>query len=88
MVQFVSHTTKESLCDYFGEEILPSNYGGRCKSLRELMRDWQEVLNDNADWFLEQESVKITSIPEKIKRVFYFKDQLGVDGSFRQLSID
>ncbi|KAJ8958038.1 hypothetical protein NQ318_002044 [Aromia moschata] len=56
----ITHDTHKSLVDYFGADVLPSNYGGKCKSLREMMNDWKTILNDNEKWFIEQESVKIT----------------------------
>lgn len=86
-LQFVNHNGCKSLCDRFGEEILPSNYGGKCKSLAELMKDWRKILNNNEGWFFEQESVKITeAAPKKIENLYFKK--LDVEGSFRTLQID
>ncbi|KAJ8921241.1 hypothetical protein NQ315_013713, partial [Exocentrus adspersus] len=85
---FINHTSTKTLYNYFSEEILPSNYGGNCKPLRELMNDWREILKRNEDWFLEQESVKITeSIPKKSTDNLY-SDDFSIQGSFRSLQID
>ncbi|KAL1489416.1 hypothetical protein ABEB36_014314 [Hypothenemus hampei] len=82
------HENPTDLANVFGPEYVPSDYGGNLKSLREIACDWYEVLNDNADWFEAQEHVKIISIPKKIHTKFSMSDQLGVEGSFRKLSID
>ncbi|XP_018568249.1 alpha-tocopherol transfer protein-like [Anoplophora glabripennis] len=85
---FNVHSSSRTLCDYFGKEILPSNYGGKCKSLEELMKVHWKILNNNEEWFLEQENMKITkTIPKKIDNNLYFKES-DIQGSFRTLQID
>ncbi|CAH1164803.1 unnamed protein product [Phaedon cochleariae] len=87
---FIFHQDANSLVDRFGEDILPSNYGGKCKSFSELTEDWLEILRENEGWFREQEQVEIDSsmMPREKMSCVYFEDQIGTEGSFRKLEID
>ncbi|XP_050311146.1 clavesin-2-like isoform X2 [Anthonomus grandis grandis] len=83
------HEDSRHVLDRFGPEYLPSTFGGTLKPLREITSDCYDVLNDNADWFEGQNSVKITRPPKKVQKRLLLEDlDLGLEGSFRKLEID
>lgn len=82
------HSNSQTLLNLFGPDLLPADYNGNLKLIRSLATDWYDVLTDNADWFESQEHVKITGVPKKVRGLFYFKEEIGLEGSFRKLEID
>ncbi|XP_063927362.1 alpha-tocopherol transfer protein-like [Zophobas morio] len=84
--RFTIHKDLGSLKEHLRPELLPSDYGGTLDSLKSYMERWTDILQENADWFEEQESVKIVGKPPN--KVNCFTSDIGVDGSFRQLNID
>ncbi|XP_060533216.1 alpha-tocopherol transfer protein-like isoform X2 [Cylas formicarius] len=82
------HKDPKDLLGILGADVTPCDYGGNLKSVRSIASDCYDFLADNADWLEAQENVKITGIPKKVERSFYFRDELGLEGSFRKLEID
>ncbi|XP_053617230.1 alpha-tocopherol transfer protein-like [Plodia interpunctella] len=81
------HTDMKTLFEYVPKDVLPPEYGGTSESLEELTKIWIKKLEDFRDWFIEQESLKANEALRPGKPTNY--DELfGIDGSFRQLSID
>ncbi|KAM3963872.1 alpha-tocopherol transfer protein-like [Aphomia sociella] len=82
-----THTTLDTLYDYVPKDVLPEEYGGTCGSIDVIQEAWHKKLEDYKDWFLAEESVKANEALRPGKPTNY--DELfGIDGSFRQLSID
>ncbi|XP_033322708.1 alpha-tocopherol transfer protein-like isoform X2 [Megalopta genalis] len=81
------HSNLETLYDYIPQEILPKEYGGDAGPIQDIHDTWMKKLEEYGPWFKEQESVKSNEAlrPGKPKTQ---DDLFGLDGSFRQLSID
>lgn len=79
----------EALREFLPEKCLPMDYGGSEKSLEELGQKWDEYLQDNLDWFIKLNDIKlIGGIPKDLEKDYSIDDILGVQGSFRKLAID
>ncbi|XP_031839005.1 alpha-tocopherol transfer protein-like isoform X2 [Nomia melanderi] len=81
------HSDLKTLYDYIPREILPTEYGGDAGPIQAIHDTWMEKLEEYGPWFAEQEAVKANEAlrPGKPKT----QDELfGLDGSFRQLTID
>ncbi|XP_043267849.1 alpha-tocopherol transfer protein-like isoform X2 [Venturia canescens] len=81
------HSGMETLYEHIPKDILPTEYGGKAGPVKDIHDAWMKKLEEYRPWFEDQESVKATEAlrPGKPKT----QDELfGVDGSFRQLSID
>ncbi|XP_003701430.1 retinol-binding protein pinta [Megachile rotundata] len=42
--------------------ILPTEYGGTCSTVKELSEYWKRLIEDNREWFAEEEKYKLTLI--------------------------
>nr|XP_049699437.1 alpha-tocopherol transfer protein isoform X2 [Helicoverpa armigera]XP_049699438.1 alpha-tocopherol transfer protein isoform X2 [Helicoverpa armigera]XP_049699439.1 alpha-tocopherol transfer protein isoform X2 [Helicoverpa armigera] len=81
------HSSFTALHEYVPKELLPEEYGGTGCSLDEINNAWVKKLEEYRDWFKKQESIKADEALRPGKPTNY--DELfGIDGSFRQLSID
>ncbi|CAH0402858.1 unnamed protein product [Chilo suppressalis] len=81
------HSELNSLYKYVPQDMLPEEYGGYIGSLDEINKAWYEKLVEYGPWFKAQESVKANEALRPGKPTNY--DELfGIEGSFRQLSID
>ncbi|PZC74015.1 hypothetical protein B5X24_HaOG208446 [Helicoverpa armigera] len=81
------HSSFTALHEYVPKELLPEEYGGTGCSLDEINNAWVKKLEEYTDWFKKQESIKADEALRPGKPTNY--DELfGIDGSFRQLSID
>ncbi|XP_014283730.1 retinol-binding protein pinta [Halyomorpha halys] len=65
-------------------EILPSNYGGKDKSVAELNDEWLNIMEENREWFMN--SMKQAS--DEKKRPPDSESTYGIDGTFRKLAVD
>ncbi|XP_018359632.1 PREDICTED: uncharacterized protein LOC108758906 isoform X2 [Trachymyrmex cornetzi] len=81
------HSDIKTLYDYIPREILPAEYGGDAGPIQNIHDMWMKKLEDYGPWFAEQEAMKTNEAlrPGKPKTQ---DDLFGLDGSFRQLSID
>lgn len=77
----------ESLYKYIPKEMLPSEYGGGAGPIAKINEEWQKKMESYKEWFAEQENVKAdeSKRPGKPKT---HDDLFGMEGSFRQLTID
>uniref|UniRef100_A0AAR5Q460 CRAL-TRIO domain-containing protein n=1 Tax=Dendroctonus ponderosae TaxID=77166 RepID=A0AAR5Q460_DENPD len=82
------HENPSQILEIFGAQNLPSNYGGQLRTLRKMATDWYDAVSRHADWFQAQESVQISAVPQKTRSQLHSPDQMGLEGSFRQLNID
>jgi len=81
------HNTFDSLHKMIPKDVLPVEYGGSAGKLQDFHDDWMKTLEANVDWFKAQEAIKADESKRPGKPTNY-DDLFGVDGSFRQLSID
>ncbi|XP_011057330.1 PREDICTED: alpha-tocopherol transfer protein-like [Acromyrmex echinatior] len=81
------HSDIKTLYDYIPREILPTEYGGDAGPIQNIHDMWMKKLEEYGPWFAEQEAMKTNEAlrPGKPKTQ---DDLFGLDGSFRQLSID
>ncbi|KAL1502438.1 hypothetical protein ABEB36_007579 [Hypothenemus hampei] len=81
------HKTYQTLTDFIPIECLPSNYGGKQKSIEELYDDWCEQIEESNELFEKLLNIKST---EKIELDPFHRDMFGcgVDGSFKKLALD
>ncbi|CAH0713572.1 unnamed protein product, partial [Brenthis ino] len=81
------HSDMNTLHEHVPKDMLPQEYGGNGCSLDEVNEGWMKKLADYTEWFKEQEDIKANESLRPGKPTNY--DELfGIDGSFRQLSID
>ncbi|XP_022131088.1 alpha-tocopherol transfer protein-like [Pieris rapae] len=81
------HSNLSELYNYVPKEMLPEEYGGNGGSLSDINEAWMKKLEEYTDWFKAEESVVAVEALRPGKPTNY--DELfGIDGSFRQLSID
>ncbi|GLV36821.1 uncharacterized protein CBL_02344 [Carabus blaptoides fortunei] len=81
------HSTLESLQKYVPKDVLPEEYGGNAGKIQEYHDQWIKKLEDYLPWFQSQEDVKADESKRPGKPTNY-EDLFGMEGSFRQLSID
>ncbi|CAG9861687.1 unnamed protein product [Phyllotreta striolata] len=81
------HSNIATLYDFIPKDVLPEEYGGTAGKLQTFHDQWMEKLKEYTPWFKQQESLKADESrrPGKPKN---YEDLFGLDGSFRQLSID
>lgn len=77
----------ESLYKFVPQEMLPEEYGGSVGKIQDLHDQWLKRMEDYNEWFKEQESFKADESKRPGKPTNY-DDLFGVDGSFKQLTID
>ncbi|XP_034827631.1 alpha-tocopherol transfer protein-like [Maniola hyperantus] len=81
------HSDINTLKNHVPSEMLPEEFGGNGCSLDEVNSAWMKKLEDYTQWFKDQESIKANEALRPGNPTNY--DELfGIDGSFRQLSID
>jgi len=81
------HSTLESLYKYVPQDMLPEEYGGNGGKLQDIHDSWIKKLEEYGPWFKEQENIKADESKRPGKPTNY-DDLFGMEGSFRQLTID
>ncbi|KAF7281596.1 alpha-tocopherol transfer protein-like [Rhynchophorus ferrugineus] len=81
------HSNYESLHKAIPKEILPEEYGGTAGTLQEFHDAWMKKLEEYGPWFKSQDDIKADESKRPGKPTNY-DDLFGLDGSFRQLTID
>ncbi|XP_065073961.1 alpha-tocopherol transfer protein-like isoform X1 [Ochlerotatus camptorhynchus] len=81
------HSSMEDLYKFVPKAMLPSEYGGDAGSIKDLNEQWRVKLSEYTAWFKEQEESKANEslrpgAPKTADELF------GMDGTFRQLTID
>ncbi|XP_075218035.1 alpha-tocopherol transfer protein-like [Lycorma delicatula] len=81
------HNELETLYEFVPKDVLPEEYGGYAGPIDKINKQWMDKLLTYQDWFKEQENVKAdeSKRPGKPKT---HDDLFGMEGSFKQLSID
>ncbi|XP_075983988.1 retinaldehyde-binding protein 1-like [Anticarsia gemmatalis] len=82
------HATVEALHEHVPKDILPQEYGGNEKPLREVHENWLNVLSQKENVAFFREICK-AGTNEKFRLTANYNDQiLGMPGSFRTLTVD
>lgn len=87
---FISFKGTSVLSKHITPEILPKDYGGSADYTLEDLNDyWQDILVENREWFVD-ESLHNSDENKRPTDSKYKPEETpcGVDGSFKQLSID
>lgn len=82
------HSTLESLEKFIPLDVLPNESGGKAGPLMELHGIHLKKLEDNRDWFLEEERTKRVNESLRPGKGKTATDLFGVEGSFKKLEID
>lgn len=77
----------ETLYQHVPRQNLPNEYGGEAGKLDELYASWKKHMESSRDWLLEQDRFRSDETKRPGKAISA-EDIFGVEGSFRQLSID
>ncbi|XP_038216338.1 uncharacterized protein LOC119835523 [Zerene cesonia] len=82
------YKTWEDLHEILGREIIPSEFGGHEKSLREIQEDWIDELSSKAfgDYLREMNSASTDESRRPSNK--FTEDYAGMPGTFRVLSVD
>ncbi|GBP00817.1 Alpha-tocopherol transfer protein-like [Eumeta japonica] len=78
------HSDINDLYNYVPKDLLPAEYGGNAGPIMDLHKAWVKKLEENKDWFAEQENIKANEALRPGKPT-NFDELFGIDGSFRQL---
>ncbi|KAK9496934.1 hypothetical protein O3M35_012883 [Rhynocoris fuscipes] len=81
------HPDLESLHKQIPKEILPTEYGGEAGPIAAINDKWLEKMISYKEWFAEQENIKADESKRPGKPKTY-DDLFGMEGSFKQLTID
>ncbi|CAH0549250.1 unnamed protein product [Brassicogethes aeneus] len=81
------HSSMESLYNHVPKDILPEEYGGDAGKIEDIHEAWIKKLEEYTPWFKAQENFKADESKRPGKSLNY-EDLFGLDGSFRQLTID
>ncbi|KAK4878155.1 hypothetical protein RN001_010661 [Aquatica leii] len=81
------HKTFDSLSKIISKDVLPKDYGGNEKSLKELLEEWKQVFLEFDDLFEHLRQVKVDE-KLRVEPITFANDLFGVEGSFKQLHID
>ncbi|CAH1108283.1 unnamed protein product [Psylliodes chrysocephalus] len=82
----ITHKSVESILKYVPLELLPTDYGGEEKSIKELAELWKEKMVEYKDRFEFLDTMKVNEDlrPEKLKN----DELLGYHGNFKKLDVD
>ncbi|CAB3360784.1 Hypothetical predicted protein [Cloeon dipterum] len=81
------HSKMDTFYKIVPAEMCPTEYGGQGGSLKDISGNWKKTVEENRQWFLDQETVKADETRRPGKQMNY--DELfGASGSFRKLNID
>lgn len=86
--QLFVHSDLESLYKHVPKRLLPKEYGGEAGTVESVINEWEKRMMSYRNYYIEEDS--LYGVDEK-KRVGQKKSSdvlFGVDGTFRQLSID
>lgn len=87
-LQIFVHNDLESLFKHVPRKLLPKDYGGEASSIESIISDWEKRLMSYRTYYQEEDSMYGV---DEVKRVGQAKNEnsnFGVDGTFRQLTID
>lgn len=81
------HKEVKDLYKYIPQEMLPNEYGGQAGTMDQLQEQWKLILQEYREWFKRQDAI-VANESLRPGRPTNYDELFGIDGSFRQLSID
>ncbi|XP_076242497.1 alpha-tocopherol transfer protein-like [Calliopsis andreniformis] len=83
-----THSNLDTLSKFIPIDALPNEAGGKAGPLKELHNNVIKELEENRDWFLEEERTKRVNESLRPGKGKSATDLFGVEGSFKKLEID
>lgn len=77
----------EALYEVVPRKVLPKEYGGEAGTIQEIIDNLEKTLVEHRDFFIEDEQYGVDE-KRRVGRPKNSESLFGVDGSFRQLTID
>lgn len=88
LLQLHTHTTLDTVAKFLPVDILPNEAGGKAGPLMQLHEKSVKMLEDNRDWFLEEEQTRRVNESLRAGKGKTATDLFGVEGTFKKLDID
>ncbi|KAJ9594065.1 hypothetical protein L9F63_014508 [Diploptera punctata] len=85
---YVHGDNMDALYQHLPKKILPREYGGDAGPIDKLAAEWKRKVEDRRSWFLENEKYRSDEKKRPGGRPKTQEDLFGLEGSFRQLSVD
>ncbi|CAK9806905.1 Alpha-tocopherol transfer protein-like [Anthophora quadrimaculata] len=83
-----THTNLDTLSKFLPIDILPNEAGGKGGELLQLHEKSLKILEENREWFLEEERTKRVNESLRPGKGKTASDLFGVEGTFKKLEID
>ncbi|XP_037046914.1 retinol-binding protein pinta-like [Bradysia coprophila] len=84
---FVHGSDMDALYKEVPRKLLPKEYGGEAGSIQEIIDNLEKTLIENREFFIEDDNYGVDE-KRRVGRPKNSESLFGVDGSFRQLTID
>ncbi|XP_001983670.2 alpha-tocopherol transfer protein [Drosophila grimshawi] len=84
---YVHGNNLESLYKQIPQKYLPVEYGGENGSVPELIKEWEERINANRNYWVDEANYG-TDERLRLGKPIDFESLCGFEGSFRQLNVD
>jgi len=84
---YVHGTDMDALYKVVPRKLLPKEYGGEAGTIQEIVKDLEKTLVANREFFIEDEKYGVDE-KKRVGRPKNSESLFGVDGTFRQLTID
>ncbi|XP_050522606.1 alpha-tocopherol transfer protein-like [Daktulosphaira vitifoliae] len=81
--RLIAHETFDTLHDYIPKDVLPECYGGTGGSIEKIEESWIEFILQNKEWLDKRPKADLSKCPVNVKT-----DDLGINGTFKQLTFD
>ncbi|XP_050353563.1 uncharacterized protein LOC126775569 isoform X2 [Nymphalis io] len=82
------HKNIEEIHEYIPKEVLPKDYGGEERCLKDLQKEWLDVLSSEEHLKYMRE-INAAGTDENFRQKCNFNEQYaGISGTFRMLSVD
>lgn len=71
----------------FPKNLLPEEYGGTNGSVKDAAEKWKDKMESYREWFVDGARY-VTNEKLRINKTNVFEDDIGIDGTFRNLLVD
>lgn len=86
--QIFVHNDLESLFKHVPRKLLPKDYGGEAASIESIISEWEKRLMSYRTYYQEEDSMYGVDEVKRVGQAKNANSNFGVDGTFRQLTID
>lgn len=78
----------KTLYEHIPKHCLPVEYGGKCETIEDIIDIWEKKLKKNKNFFIEEEDNYGCDIKLRDDSSYKLDSVFGLNGSFRQLTVD